>query len=362
MRRKQLSIFETLRDDIVNGVYKNGALLPSEDTLARQYSVSRPTIAKVYNQLQDNGFIKKTRGFGSQVIREYKQLTYTIGLLLPGSGESEIFTTINDQILKSSPKNNLNCLWEGATASNAEIRKAQIEDFCDQYISQRVDAILFSPLERLPDADEINLRIFKKIINANIPLILIDRGIKGRPDLGGHDIVWLDNLSAGAAMANLLIKKGCDTIHYFYRPDSANSVDVRLSGVREAVLKHQLPFTKNNVYCGDPADISFIQSIKIVPGKTGIICANDSTAAVLLSSLEKINLKPSSDFLICGYDDMRYAQYLKYPLTSYLQPCVDMANISLELAIRRIKNPHHIPMNVSVKGKIIERESTRFSV
>jgi len=360
LRRKQLGIFESLRDDIVKGVYKSGALLPSEDTLARQYSVSRPTIAKVYNQLQDKGYIKKTRGYGSQVIHENKQTTYTIGLLLPGSGESEIFTTINDQILKFSRKNHLNCLWEGATASNAEIRKAQIEHFCDDYISQRVDAILFSPLERLPDSDEINLRIFKKIIHAHIPLVLIDRGIKAQPELGGYDIIWLDNLSAGDVMATLLIKNGCETIHYFYRPDSANSVDVRLLGVRQAVLRHQLPFTEDNTYCGDPADIEFIKTIKIVPGKTGIICANDSTAAVLLSSLEKINIKPTSDCLICGYDNMKYAQYLKYPLTSYLQPCEEMANISLELAIRRIKNPHYIPMTVSIKGKVIERESTTF--
>lgn len=361
MRRKQLSIFETLKEGIVNGEYKNGTLLPSEDTLAKQYAVSRPTIAKVYNQLQDNGYIKKTRGYGSQVIHNTARLTYTIGLLLPGSGESEIFTTINDQILKLSRKNHLTCLWEGATASNAEVRRAQIEHYCDNYISQKVDAILFSPLERLPDADEINLRIFNKIIGADIPLVLIDRGVKGQPDVGGYDIIWLDNLSAGGAMAKLLIEKGCENIHFFYRPNSANSVDIRLSGVREKVLQHHLPFTEANIFCGDPADIDFIKTMKILPGKTGIICANDSTAAVLLSSLEKIDVKTTSDCLICGYDNMKYSQYLKHPLTSYLQPCEEMANISIELAIRRIKNHHHIPMNVNVNGKIIERESTIFN-
>jgi 3-hydroxymyristoyl/3-hydroxydecanoyl-(acyl carrier protein) dehydratase len=38
-----------------------------------------------------------------------------------------------------------------------------------------------------------------------------------------------------------------------------------------------------------------------------------------------------------------------------------MANISVELAIRRIKNNQHIPMIVNVNGKIIERESTLFT-
>lgn len=360
MAIKQISIFETLKEGILNGIYKNGSLLPSEDRLAKQYSVSRPTIAKAYNQLQEQGYIKKTRGFGSQVIYEAKRTTYTIGLLLPGSGESEIFTVINDQILKLSGKKPFNCLWEGATVSNAEIRKAQIEKYCESYIQQRVNAILFSPLERLPDADEINLNIFNKITAANIPLILIDRGLNIPAETGGYDIIWLDNFAAGGAMAQHLIDRGCETIHFFYRPNSANSVDIRLAGVRDTALKNQLKFTEENVFCGDPSDIDFIKTMKMVSGKTGIICANDSTAAVLLSSLETINIKTTVDCLICGFDNMKYSQYLKHPLTSYLQPCEEMANISVELAMRRIGNNHHIPMSVNVTGKIIERESSMF--
>jgi GntR family transcriptional regulator of arabinose operon len=360
LRRKQLDIYESLKDDIVNGVYKNGSLLPAEEMLAKEYSVSRPTIAKVYNQLQTQGYITKKRGSGSQVIHGEVNSTFTVGLLLPGSGESEIFTIINDQILKLSRKHNLNCLWGGATASNAEIRKSQIEEDCDNYIEQKVDGILFSPLERLPNAEEINVRIFNKIIAAKIPLVLIDRGVKTETSTEGFDIVWIDNFLAGKTMAQHLLKKGCETIHYFFRPYSGNSVDLRLSGIRDEVLANKLPFTDDNIFCGDPSDIEFIKNIKIVKGKTGIVCANDSTAAILLSSLEKIDVKITSDCLICGYDNMKYAQYLKYPLTSYIQPCVEMASLSIELIIRRIKDNSLIPITVNLNGKIIERESTVF--
>lgn len=361
MRKKQQDIFESLKEDILNGTYKNGALLPAEETLAKQHAVSRPTIAKIYNQLQGEGYIQKKRGHGSEVIHHKARLAPTIGLLLPGSGESEIFTVINDQILKLSAKNNLNCVWGGSAASNAEIRKAQVERDCENFIQQKVDAILFSPLERLPEADEINTRIFNRAINAKIPLILIDRGLKIKPGTAGYDIVWLDNFFAGGVMAQHLVEKGCKTIHFFYRPNSANSVDLRLAGTRDKVLNNHLPFTQEHIYCGDPADIDFIRTIKIVPGETGIICANDSTAAELLSSLEKINVKITSDCLICGFDNMKYGQYLKYPLTTYTQPCEEMASISFELAVRRIKNYHHLPLIVGVHGRIIERESTMFS-
>ena len=69
------------------------------------------------------------------------------------------------------------CLWEGATASNADIRRNLIETCCDSYIKKNVDGIFFSPLERVPDADRINETICNKIQQEGIPLILIDRDI-----------------------------------------------------------------------------------------------------------------------------------------------------------------------------------------
>ena len=53
-------IYNTLKDQILKEAFAPGSMLPTEQTLAQKYSVSRPTIAKVYNQLQEEGFIKKT--------------------------------------------------------------------------------------------------------------------------------------------------------------------------------------------------------------------------------------------------------------------------------------------------------------
>lgn len=360
MRGKPLIIFETLREAILRGDYRSGALLPPEESLAGEHGVSRPTIAKVYNRLQDQGLIKKTRGFGSQVIYAPERRISTIGLLFPGAGESEIFTTINDELLKLAGSQSVRFLWEGATANDAAIRRAQVERFCDSYLAQGVDAILFSPLERLPEADAINLDIVNKIAAAGIPLVLVDRGIHRQPEEVGYDLVWLNNEAAGATMARHLIRQGCERLLFFHRPDSANSVNLRLAGVRAQALQAQLAFTPEQLVCGDPADLDLIRSMPILPGKTGIVCANDSTAAVLLASLEKIGIKITEDCLICGFDNMKYAQYLKYPLTTYTQPCAEMAALSLDLALKRIRQPQHPPITVSIGGTLIERVSTVF--
>ena len=48
----------TVKEDIQKGVYPTGTLLPTELTLADKYSVSRPTVSKVYNQLQKRRICK----------------------------------------------------------------------------------------------------------------------------------------------------------------------------------------------------------------------------------------------------------------------------------------------------------------
>lgn len=354
------SIYDIVKKDILDGVYPTGSLLPTEFTLADQYAVSRPTIAKVYNQLQTEGYLTKKKGLGTIVNHKHTTSTLTFGLLLPGAGESEIFSIINDQLLKLSESGKFNCLWEGATASNANIRRELIETCCDNYIKKGVNGIFFSPLERVGNADRINKSICEKIEEAGIPLILIDRDIFNFPQRSSFDIVCLDNFSAGCIMAQHLIDAGCSHVHFFYRPDSANSVNMRLAGVKEVVQQNKLPFDESHVHCGNPEDIGFVKRMQIIPGKTGIICANDSTAAVLMSTLSETGWQISADLLICAYDNMKYSMHLKHSLTSFKQPCEEIANVSVELMFRRINNRDAFPVTVNLAGEIVIRDSSKF--
>lgn len=138
------SIYAIIRERIENGGYADGTLLPPESVLAAEYGVSRPTIAKVYNRLEKEHMVNRKRGRGTQVNHAVAEKdTYTFGLLLPGAGESEIFATINNRLLGLSKEMGFDCLWDGATASNADIRRNLIELCCENYIRRNVDGIFF---------------------------------------------------------------------------------------------------------------------------------------------------------------------------------------------------------------------------
>lgn len=354
------SILEIVRNEIESGKQIYGTIMPTETELANKYKVSRPTIAKVYNTLQEDGYVIKKPGTGTTVIYKSKKQKFTFGLLLPGAGESEIFSIINDRFLSHSRNGKFDCLWEGTTTSSAEMRRELIEKCTNDYIAQKVNGIFFAPLERVNDAEELNLKICEKISSAGIPIVLVDRDIVEFPLRSGFDLVGLDNFSAGYSMGEHLIKMGCEKIHFFYRPDSAYSVKLRLYGVAAALRNYHLRFDKENDICGNPEDLDFVRNIPYVHGKTGIVCANDSTAAVLMSSLDAVGVRIASDVLVCGYDDMKYAKHLKYTLTSYRQPCEQITDTAIDLMVRRVNDINSAPLLANMTGEIIPRESSRF--
>jgi len=60
-------LYEVLRKHILDGIYKEGDLLPSENELCHLYKMTRPTVRQALGTLANDGFIRKHQGKGSIV-------------------------------------------------------------------------------------------------------------------------------------------------------------------------------------------------------------------------------------------------------------------------------------------------------
>ncbi len=60
-------LYELLRKQIVDGLFKPGDILPSENQLCAQYSITRPTVRHALDSLLNEGLIRKHKGKGSIV-------------------------------------------------------------------------------------------------------------------------------------------------------------------------------------------------------------------------------------------------------------------------------------------------------
>jgi GntR family transcriptional regulator/GntR family frlABCD operon transcriptional regulator len=99
-------LYEQLRKSIVDGIYNEGDMLPSENELCTIHDLTRPTVRKALDLLTYEGFIKKQQGLGSIV----HKLPKGIGILsIAGTtnaiGKKNLVTkTIIKPIVKNWPE------------------------------------------------------------------------------------------------------------------------------------------------------------------------------------------------------------------------------------------------------------------
>lgn len=68
MSSKYLRIYNNIVEKIDNGFFEANTKLPSEAQLMEEYKVSRDTVRKSLNLLEQNGYIEKSKGKGSFVL------------------------------------------------------------------------------------------------------------------------------------------------------------------------------------------------------------------------------------------------------------------------------------------------------
>ncbi len=67
-------LYQLLRNQIMEGVYREGDLLPSENELCALHKLTRPTVRHALSALVNSGFIKKHQGKGSVVTTPSKEI------------------------------------------------------------------------------------------------------------------------------------------------------------------------------------------------------------------------------------------------------------------------------------------------
>jgi DNA-binding LacI/PurR family transcriptional regulator len=353
---KYLQIVDSLRAGITSGQYRNGARLPSEAELVRRFSVSRMTAVKAIQQLQQEGLLVRRTGSGTYATDAGGPRKPVFGLIIPDLGETEIFEPICKGMTGSPNADGHSLAWGHAANPNASKEEEALQ-LCQQYIAQRVSGVFFAPLEFGPQRDLINRNVLKTMRAAHIPVVLLDRCVLDYPARSDYDLVGLDNRRAGYIVADHLLRQGAENIAFFAVEGSAETVEDRIVGYREALYDHGLTARKDMIIKGDPSDGDAVsaafQSRKI----DAVLCANDHTAAQLMHSLLGLGLRIPEDVRIAGIDDVRYAGLLPVPLTTLHQPCMDIGAAAIAAMMDRIANPHLPVRSILLNGHLVVRRS-----
>jgi DNA-binding LacI/PurR family transcriptional regulator len=353
---KYLEIVETLRKAIAAGRYRNGARLPSEAELVRRFGVSRMTAVKAMQQLQQEGLLVRRIGSGSYAAEAARSRKPVFGLIIPDLGQTEIFEPICKGMSASPNAGGHSLAWGHSSARSAS-PEDDAENLCSQYIDERVSGVFFAPLEFSANRDQVNRRVLKQLKAAQIPVVLLDRCVLGYPARSDYDLVGLDNRRAGYVMADHLIRQGAKTVGFLALAGSAETVDDRIVGYREALYAHGRTVDRTLVLRADPTDAATLSAA--IEGRKidALLCGNDLTAAQAMRTLLGLGMRIPEEIRIVGIDDARYANLLPVPLTTLHQPCTDIGMAAVAAMQDRINNPLLPARSITLHGHLVIRRS-----
>lgn len=352
---KYRKIFDDLRASIESGQLSPGARLPSEAELGETYGVSRITVAKAVRALQMQGLVSRRAGRGTHVLTPPRTSGCVFGLLIPDLGHTEIFEPVCRGIMQSPEAKSHSLLWGHALADQST-QDRDAYDLCEHFIAKRVDGVFFAPLELTPAMDCTNLRIVSALERAGIPIVLLDRCFAPPPKRSRYDLVGIDNRRAGALLTTHLLALGLRRIAFVCKPNSASTVAARMAGYREALFENGC-LREDLTRRGDPADPAFLRALLDDLHPDAIVCANDLTAARLMTGLLEMGIRIPEEMRVVGFDDVKYASLLPVPLTTQHQNCADIGAIALRTMLQRLKNPDLPTLDVFLQTHTVVRRS-----
>jgi DNA-binding LacI/PurR family transcriptional regulator len=354
---KYKRIYLDLREALAVGTYSQGEKLPSENDLVETFGASRPTVRRALAQLEADGLVERRAGSGTFVCRQSHQKNFVFGLLIPELGITEIFEPVCRGISQAHLGGHHGLLW-GPTFAPGASKESQAEQLCKYFIKRSVSGVFFAPLELSEGKDEVNLSIARALDDARIPIVLLDRDMYDYPKRSQYDLVGIDNRRAGFVVAEHLLLSGSRRVAFFARPYSAPTVSARIAGYREAIRAHLDSGSEDLVEYGDPSDIVAVRHLLSRTRPDAVVCANDYTAAQLMTTLNEIGVHVPSEIRIVGLDDVKYARLLQVPLTTIHQPCREIGFTALVAMLDRVAHPHAPAREFLVDFHLVIRQST----
>lgn len=353
---KYQRVFEYLHSHIQSGALKPGDRLPSEAELGKLFDASRITVAKAVLDLQRMGLVTRRPGAGTHVLAQHQPEGRTFGLLIPELGLTEIFEPICHGMMRSAFARPDALLWGNAATNVGEMAK-EAEQMLSSFIRQKVAGVFFAPLELTGDKDASNRRIARDLERAQIPVILLDRCYMPYPERSPHDLVGVDNRSAGFKATNHLLSLGARRIAFLGEANAAGTVDARITGFFEALRRYSITPDCDPVHRGSPLDETLVRLILDVDRPQGIVCANDLTAARLMQTLIALGVRIPEEVRIVGMDDVKYASLLPVPLTTIHQDCAGIGMVAMATMLERIEHPELPVRDVTVPTSLVVRRS-----
>ena len=352
---KYKSLIETLKSNILSGTYDAGKPFPSVRALIKRFGLSNTTVLHALDELVHQGLISRKQGRGTFVTNQ--GTSRKIGLIVPGVACTDFFQPIVSEINQLARKEDYTLLFAEVFSMDREERIHQVRELAADFIKKRVAGVIYEPLAE-PGGKEANEHILRVFNRARIPVVLIDCDIVPFPQRSEYDVVGVNDVEAGAKIAEHLLSVGAKKIHFLISKLCPTTFLNRLYGA-EAELIRAGRFRKGSVLYAEPEDVAALKRHIRKHGKPdAFICSNDPNAVVFKKTLEAAGLSIPKNVMLTGFADMPIAALMSPPLTTIRQDRNQMGSRAFHRLLERIAHPGAPVEEIRLSAPLVVRAST----
>lgn len=169
--------------------------------------------------------------------------------------------------------------------------------------------------------------------------------------------VIFDRAAAARQAVEHLIKLGHERIAFLAIQDE------RLTGYRQTLLDHNLPYEENLIFIPDPSHVlasayqSTLEILKLQPRPTAIFAANDESAISAIAALKDHNVNVPQEIAIVSIDNIGLSEMIRPSLTTVDVPKRRMATYAMQMLMLEKQFKNQQPASIVVPTELIIRES-----
>ena len=354
---KYVDICEDLRGQILEAKIHPGDRLPSENELSAQYGVSRQTVRKALEILQNEGFIYAEHGRGtfcSELMRHRRNskniavvTTYLSDYIFPRviQGIDWVLTQNGYSILLKNTKNS-----RGMEAKCLE-----------ELLQKDIDGLIIEPSKSQIMCRHVNL--YEMLDAYKIPYVFIQGSyaqMKDKPH------ILMDDCRGGYLVTEHLIAQGRRDIIGLFKADDTQGQQ-RHKGYVQALQAAGIPYDPDKVvwfYTEDRKSHPYEKMKQLIDERDqlffdGVVCYNDQIALQVLRALEEKDLDCPGEIAVTGYDDSYLASTCRVPLTTVSHPQERLGEMAAELLLQLIRDGESVKeTQIVIQPELIVRRSS----
>jgi LacI family transcriptional regulator len=196
----------------------------------------------------------------------------------------------------------------------------------------------------------------REIRDAQIPVVFVDR----KYDKHDNVFVGINNFESGYFGTEYLASKGCASIGFIGYPETVYTVHQRSIGYRSFLLQCMpdcppriltLNYRKED---SNKLIREFMETVR----PDGLLCATSDLCYQLVGSLEELGIGIPQQVKVVTYDDNKWLDYLKFPISVITQPTSEIGFTAIDVLVRMILRPEErrkIATEVFLKTGFIDR-------